>query len=46
MDLYKGKKDFSAFVEAVSNALGDLGFPDDIIFDIWGAIGDAKAGRF
>lgn len=45
VDLYKGKTDFSEFVEAVSGALGDSGFPDDIIFDIWGAIGDAKAGR-
>ncbi|KAJ8039700.1 PDZ domain-containing protein GIPC1 [Holothuria leucospilota] len=45
VDLFKGKKDFSAFMEAVTEALDEFGFPDDVIFDIWGAIGDAKAGR-
>ncbi|KAK3546236.1 hypothetical protein QTP70_025181 [Hemibagrus guttatus] len=34
------------FAEALDQALGDFAFPDEFVFDVWGAIGDAKQGRF
>ncbi|XP_036452419.1 PDZ domain-containing protein GIPC2 [Colossoma macropomum] len=34
------------FAMALDEALGDFAFPDEFVFDVWGAIGDAKQGRF
>lgn len=45
LDLGKNLDNPSDYAIAVDNQLGDFGFPDDFIFDIWGAINDAKAGR-
>uniref|UniRef100_A0A4X2KYC9 GIPC PDZ domain containing family member 2 n=1 Tax=Vombatus ursinus TaxID=29139 RepID=A0A4X2KYC9_VOMUR len=33
------------FAVALDEALGDFAFPDEFIFDVWGAIGDAKQGQ-
>ncbi|TTA69410.1 PDZ domain-containing protein GIPC1 [Bagarius yarrelli] len=33
------------FAEALDETLGDFAFPDEFVFDVWGAIGDAKVGR-
>uniref|UniRef100_A0A4W6FZT1 GIPC PDZ domain containing family, member 1 n=1 Tax=Lates calcarifer TaxID=8187 RepID=A0A4W6FZT1_LATCA len=30
---------------ALDETLGDFAFPDEFVFDVWGAIGDAKVGR-
>ncbi|XP_033121687.1 PDZ domain-containing protein GIPC1-like [Anneissia japonica] len=45
VDLGKDKKSPIDFQTALDQQLGDFAFPDDIIFDIWGAITDARAGR-
>ncbi|XP_071953333.1 PDZ domain-containing protein GIPC3-like [Antedon mediterranea] len=45
VDLGKDKKSPIEFQTALNQQLGDFEFPDDIIFDIWGAITDARAGR-
>ncbi len=45
IDLGKNIDNPSDYASAVEEQLGDFGFPDDFIFDLWGAIGDAKAGR-
>eukprot|EP00112_Aurelia_sp_Birch-Aquarium-sp1_P009459 Seg2074.5 transcript_id=Seg2074.5/GoldUCD/mRNA.D3Y31 product="PDZ domain-containing protein GIPC1" protein_id=Seg2074.5/GoldUCD/D3Y31 len=45
IDLGKNIENPSEYASAVEGQLGDFGFPDDFIFDLWGAIGDAKAGR-
>ncbi|XP_053320269.1 PDZ domain-containing protein GIPC1 [Spea bombifrons] len=34
------------FSQAIDRTLGDFAFPDEFVFDVWGAIGDAKAGRY
>lgn len=34
------------FSKALDRTLGDFAFPDEFVFDVWGAIGDAKAGRY
>ncbi|XP_072255784.1 PDZ domain-containing protein GIPC1 [Pyxicephalus adspersus] len=34
------------FSQALDRTLGDFAFPDEFVFDVWGAIGDAKAGRY
>uniref|UniRef100_A0A8C6TU89 GIPC PDZ domain containing family, member 2 n=1 Tax=Neogobius melanostomus TaxID=47308 RepID=A0A8C6TU89_9GOBI len=34
------------FAMALDETLGDFAFPDEFVFDVWGAIGDAKMGRF
>ncbi|XP_071438029.1 LOW QUALITY PROTEIN: PDZ domain-containing protein GIPC1-like [Pithys albifrons albifrons] len=31
-----------ALAEALDSQLGDFAFPDEFVFDVWGAIGDAK----
>jgi PDZ domain-containing protein GIPC len=34
------------FCEAISQSdIADFGFGEDFIFDLWGAINDARAGR-
>lgn len=35
----------SDFAMAVDEEFGDFQFPDDFIFDIWGAVSDGKSGR-
>lgn len=45
IDIGKDKENPSEYATVIEEQLGDFGFPDDFIFDIWGAIGDAKAGR-
>ncbi|XP_020369499.2 PDZ domain-containing protein GIPC3 [Rhincodon typus] len=41
----KDKKNPDEFAEALDSILGDFAFPDEFVFDVWGAIGDAKNGR-
>ncbi|XP_022087340.1 PDZ domain-containing protein GIPC3-like [Acanthaster planci] len=43
--LFKGKSDFSDFMAAVEEQLGELEFPEEFIFDLWGMMGDVKDGR-
>ncbi|XP_033637213.1 PDZ domain-containing protein GIPC3-like [Asterias rubens] len=43
--LFKGKTDFSDFMKAVEEELGELDFPEEFIFDLWGVMGDVKDGR-
>lgn len=34
------------FIEAISNSeISDFGFSEDFVFDLWGAISDARDGR-
>ncbi|XP_054835084.1 PDZ domain-containing protein GIPC2 [Eublepharis macularius] len=42
----KGKNNPDEFAIALDEALGDFAFPDEFVFDVWGAIGDAMQGRF
>ncbi|KAH0618481.1 hypothetical protein JD844_017731 [Phrynosoma platyrhinos] len=42
----KGKNNPDEFAVALDEALGDFAFPDEFVFDVWGAIGDAMHGRF
>ncbi|KAK2906596.1 hypothetical protein Q8A67_005581 [Cirrhinus molitorella] len=42
----KNKKNPDDFAEALDSVLGDFGFPDVFLFDVWGAMGDVKNGRF
>uniref|UniRef100_A0A4X2KQ49 GIPC PDZ domain containing family member 2 n=1 Tax=Vombatus ursinus TaxID=29139 RepID=A0A4X2KQ49_VOMUR len=41
----KDKLNPNEFAVALDEALGDFAFPDEFIFDVWGAIGDAKQGQ-
>lgn len=41
----KNKDNPSDFAMHVDKRFAEFEFPDDFIFDIWGAIGDAKSGR-
>ncbi|KAM6124352.1 PDZ domain-containing protein GIPC2 [Pterocles gutturalis] len=41
----RDKKNPDEFAVALDQALGDFAFPDEFVFDVWGAIGDAKQGR-
>ncbi|KAJ7989606.1 hypothetical protein DPEC_G00306270 [Dallia pectoralis] len=45
VELGKDKKNPDEFAEALDESLGDFAFPDEFVFDVWGAIGDAKVGR-
>lgn len=45
IDLGNNLENPSDYALAVDGQLGDFEFPDDFIFDIWGAINDAKTGR-
>lgn len=38
----KDKGNPDEFAVALDSILGDFGFPDEFVFDVWGAIGDAK----
>lgn len=45
-DLGQQKANPHDFVIAIDNSdLKEFGFSDDFIFDLWGAVSDAKAGR-
>lgn len=41
----RDKKNASDFAEALDSVLGDFGFPDVFLFDVWGALGDVKNKR-
>uniref|UniRef100_A0A8C1P384 GIPC PDZ domain containing family, member 3 n=1 Tax=Cyprinus carpio TaxID=7962 RepID=A0A8C1P384_CYPCA len=41
----KNKKSTDDFAEALDSVLGDFGFPDVFLFDVWEAMGDVKNGR-
>ncbi|XP_068095271.1 PDZ domain-containing protein GIPC2 [Hyperolius riggenbachi] len=41
----RDKNNPDEFAVALDEALGDFAFPDEFVFDVWGAIGDAKQGR-
>ncbi|XP_004431585.1 PREDICTED: PDZ domain-containing protein GIPC2 [Ceratotherium simum simum] len=43
-DAGKDKGNPDEFAVALDEALGDFAFPDEFVFDVWGAIGDAKRG--
>ncbi|XP_016072253.1 PREDICTED: PDZ domain-containing protein GIPC2 [Miniopterus natalensis] len=40
----KDKGNPDEFAVALDKTLGDFAFPDEFVFDVWGAIGDAKRG--
>ncbi|KAL4608282.1 PDZ domain-containing protein GIPC2-like [Arapaima gigas] len=46
VEVGKDKKNPDEFAMALDETLGDFAFPDEFVFDVWGAIGDAKQGRF
>ncbi|XP_051983829.1 PDZ domain-containing protein GIPC1-like [Xyrauchen texanus] len=46
VEVGKDKQNPDEFATALDKALGDFAFPDEFVFDVWGAIGDAKEGRF
>ncbi|XP_030401277.1 PDZ domain-containing protein GIPC1 [Gopherus flavomarginatus] len=46
VELGKDKRNPDEFAEALDERLGDFAFPDEFVFDVWGAIGDAKVGRY
>ncbi|XP_016333665.1 PDZ domain-containing protein GIPC1-like isoform X2 [Sinocyclocheilus anshuiensis] len=46
VEVGRDKKNPDEFAMALDKALGDFAFPDEFVFDVWGAIGDAKQGRF
>ena len=41
----KNKDNPSDFAMHVDQRFGEFEFPDEFIFDIWGALNDAKNGR-
>ncbi|XP_070564404.1 PDZ domain-containing protein GIPC1-like [Ptychodera flava] len=41
----KDKGNPNEFAAAMDENLADFAFPDEFVFDVWGAITDAKAGR-
>lgn len=46
VELGKDKRNQDELAEALDERLGDFAFPDEFVFDVWGAIGDAKVGRY
>ncbi|KAM7097491.1 PDZ domain-containing protein GIPC2 isoform 2-T3 [Molossus nigricans] len=40
----KDKGNPDEFAVALDKTLGDFAFPDEFVFDVWGAVGDAKRG--
>lgn len=46
VEVGRDKKNPDEFAMSLDQALGDFAFPDEFVFDVWGAIGDAKQGRF
>lgn len=45
VEVGRDKMNPDEFAMALDEALGDFAFPDEFVFDVWGAIGDAKQGR-
>ncbi|NXX47673.1 GIPC1 protein, partial [Tricholaema leucomelas] len=45
VELGRDAGDPDALAQALDAQLGDFAFPDEFVFDVWGAIGDAKVGR-
>ncbi|XP_019631374.1 PREDICTED: PDZ domain-containing protein GIPC1-like isoform X1 [Branchiostoma belcheri] len=45
VDICKTKNNPDEFAQALDDRLGEFAFPDEFIFDVWGAISDAKMGR-
>lgn len=45
MEAGKDKKSPDDFAEALDSVLGDFGFPDVFLFDVWEAIKDVKNGK-
>ncbi|XP_031666135.1 PDZ domain-containing protein GIPC1-like [Oncorhynchus kisutch] len=45
VEVGRDKKNPDEFAMALDEALGDFAFPDEFVFDVWGAIGDAKQGH-
>ncbi|XP_062457480.1 LOW QUALITY PROTEIN: PDZ domain-containing protein GIPC1 [Rhea pennata] len=45
VELGRDARDPDALAQALDEQLGDFAFPDEFVFDVWGAIGDAKVGR-
>ncbi|KAM8982812.1 LOW QUALITY PROTEIN: PDZ domain-containing protein GIPC1-like [Ara ararauna] len=45
VELGRDAPDPDALAQALDSQLGDFAFPDEFVFDVWGAIGDAKVGR-
>ncbi|XP_064360712.1 PDZ domain-containing protein GIPC1-like isoform X1 [Dromaius novaehollandiae] len=45
VELGRDARDPDALAQALDAQLGDFAFPDEFVFDVWGAIGDAKVGR-
>lgn len=41
----KDKNNPDEFAVALDETLGDFAFPDEFVFDVWGALSDAKQGR-
>nr|XP_004673029.1 LOW QUALITY PROTEIN: PDZ domain-containing protein GIPC1 [Jaculus jaculus] len=46
VELGKDKRNPDELAKALDEQLGDFAFPDEFVFDVWGAIGDAKVGRY
>ncbi|XP_012670829.1 PDZ domain-containing protein GIPC2 [Clupea harengus] len=46
VEVGRDKNNPDEFAMALDETLGDFAFPDEFVFDVWGAIGDAKQGRF
>ncbi|XP_068197168.1 PDZ domain-containing protein GIPC2 isoform X1 [Antennarius striatus] len=46
VEVGRDRKNPDEFAMALDETLGDFAFPDEFVFDVWGAIGDAKQGRF
>lgn len=46
VEVGRDKKNPDEFAMALDETLGDFAFPDEFVFDVWGAIGDARQGRF
>ncbi|XP_065511026.1 PDZ domain-containing protein GIPC1 [Caloenas nicobarica] len=45
VELGRDARDPDTLAQALDSQLGDFAFPDEFVFDVWGAIGDARAGR-
>ncbi|XP_006634748.1 PDZ domain-containing protein GIPC2 [Lepisosteus oculatus] len=45
VEVGRDKRNPDEFAVALDEALGDFAFPDEFVFDVWGAIGDARRGR-
>ncbi|XP_064360713.1 PDZ domain-containing protein GIPC1-like isoform X2 [Dromaius novaehollandiae] len=46
VELGRDARDPDALAQALDAQLGDFAFPDEFVFDVWGAIGDAKSPNY